>query len=448
MKKLIVLIAFAVASIRTLRGLCSAVNDSTVANADANADKVPAARNRGKRWILRGLGIAAALMVGGLLFAASGVISIKASSGHWGVTAWLLNFVMRRSVKTHALPIDVPLLDDEALVLKGAGHYEIGCRSCHGAPDLSQQLRIPEWMTPHPPNLSREVSKWKPNELFYIVKHGVKFTGMPAWPAQTRDDEVWAMVAFLLRLPSLTADDYRRLVRGKESKLDGDAAVRALVGSQQAADAVLQNCARCHGVDGTGRGNGAFPKLAGQKPDYFISAMRAYADGRRFSGVMEPIAVAISPESAVELARYYANVKSTGHLGPAQQSLKAADSEPTPTAVNGLRAAVAMRELFETGNKQSKSGIERGRAIAMEGIPNQKVPPCAECHGPGAIRRNPNYPVLAGQYAAYLLLQLTLFKNDARGGSAYAHLMEPVAAGITPQQMRDVALFYESLARE
>jgi cytochrome c553 len=107
-----------------------------------------------------------------------------------------------------------------------------------------------------------------------------------------------------------------------------------------------------------------------------------------------------------------------------------------------------VRELFGEGNKQPKSGIERGRAIALEGIPDQKVPPCAECHGPGAIRRNPNYPVLAGQYAAYLVLQLTLFKNDARGGSAYAHLMEPVAAGITPQQMRDVALFYESLARE
>jgi cytochrome c553 len=57
-------------------------------------------------------------------------------------------------------------------------------------------------------------------------------------------------------------------------------------------------------------------------------------------------------------------------------------------------------------------------------------------------------PVLAGQYAAYLVLQLTLFKKEARGGSAYAHLMDPVAAGITPQQMRDVALFYESLGSE
>jgi cytochrome c553 len=53
--------------------------------------------------------------------------------------------------------------------------------------------------------------------------------------------------------------------------------------------------------------------------------------------------------------------------------------------------------------------------------------------------------VLAGQYADYLVLQLELFKKEHRGGSAYAHLMRPVAAGLTAEQMRDVALYYESL---
>jgi cytochrome c553 len=89
--------------------------------------------------------------------------------------------------------------------------------------------------------------------------------------------------------------------------------------------------------------------------------------------------------------------------------------------------------------------IERGKAIASRGIPSQRVPICVHCHGPGATHRNPAYPGLAGQDAAYLILQLELFKKGHRGGSAYAHLMRPVATRLTPEQMRDVALYYASL---
>ena len=91
------------------------------------------------------------------------------------------------------------------------------------------------------------------------------------------------------------------------------------------------------------------------------------------------------------------------------------------------------------------SAIESGKAIASRGIPRQRVPACVACHGPGATRRNPIYPILAGQYADYLVLQLELFNKGYRGGSAYAHLMRPVATRLTHEQMRDVALYYASL---
>jgi cytochrome c553 len=93
-----------------------------------------------------------------------------------------------------------------------------------------------------------------------------------------------------------------------------------------------------------------------------------------------------------------------------------------------------------------QAAIERGKQIAERGIPSQRVPICMECHGPGPDRKNPNYPELAGQYAEYLILQLTLFKQQRRGGTAYAHLMRRVAHGLTPRQMRDVASYYESLS--
>jgi cytochrome c553 len=175
--------------------------------------------------------------------------------------------------------------------------------------------------------------------------------------------------------------------------------------------AVTENCARCHGVDGPGMA--AFPKLTGQRPAYLFAALRAFANGERRSGVMEPIAAALKLDDIQELALYYAGLPQMSPRMPPQQS---------PLAV------------------------ERGKAIATGGIRSQRVPACAACHGPGTTPRNPIYPDLAGQYAEYLVLQLMLFKNQHRGGSPYARLMLPLATRLKPEQIRDVALYYASLA--
>jgi cytochrome c553 len=74
------------------------------------------------------------------------------------------------------------------------------------------------------------------------------------------------------------------------------------------------------------------------------------------------------------------------------------------------------------------------------------VPSCIECHGVGGKRRKPEYPILAGQLASYLQLQLELFQRDQRGGSAYEHLMRPTAKRLTRSEVREVALYFESLA--
>ena len=355
------------------------------------------------------------LIVGGFLVAASGIVPIKASSGHWAITQWFLSFSMHRSVVTHTAGMTVPSLDEPRLVLKGAGHYDFGCRPCHGSPELPHP-RVAQAMTPHPPYLPPEISKWEPEELFYIVKHGVKLTGMPAWPAQQRDDEVWAMVAFLRALPELDAEAYQRLAAGAAGPNEEGAPAQRLLGPVErlpVPDIIAESCARCHGVEGLGRGLGAFPMLAGQRPAYLHAALQAYARGERHSGIMEPIAAGLDAGTMRELARYYARLESPL---PARQ-------EPEDLAA-----------------------IRRGERIAQRGVPSQGVPSCSDCHGPGTAPRNPFYPALAGQYADYLVLQLELFKQEHRGGSAYAHLMRPVAERLTPEQMRDVAAYYASLA--
>ena len=363
-------------------------------------------------------GFLALLGIGGFLGAASGIIPIKASSGHWKITAWFLSFSMHRSFSTHSLGIEAPDLQAPSRVLRGAGAYETGCRPCHGSPDLPHP-RVAQGMLPPPAYLPPVISEWKPEELFSLVKHGVKFTGMPAWPAQERDDEVWAIVAFLLRMRELDAAGYRRLVHGATPAESGDAPIHGLLDPQSVPQAVTRTCARCHGVDGRGRGLGAFPRLAGQSPRYLEAALHAYARGRRHSGIMEPIAAGLDAGEIRALARYYG-------------------SRPRPSLLPGR----------EDPLHEAASAVERGRAIARQGIPGQRVPSCADCHGPGIARRNPAYPVLAGQYAEYLELQLELFQKGQRGGSAYAHLMHPVVRRLAPEQMRDVALYYASLEGE
>lgn len=381
---------------------------------------------RKRRWIDRGLEAAAlfgTLGAIGLLVMVSGIIPIGASTGHWPITRWFLEFSMERSFSTQSRGIEAPRLDDPALVLRGATQYETTCRPCHGAPDLHVP-RVAAAMTPTPPYLAPEIAKWKPAELFSIVKHGVKFTGMPAWPALNRDDEVWAMVAFLQVLPRLDSAGYRRLAFGPIARSGGAAPIEDLTGPDNVPRTVRDRCARCHGVDGRGR-DSAFPILSGQHAPYLYNALRAFAAAERHSGIMEPVAAGLTDAEMRELAMYFSRLRPAPETGTA-------------------RAEVIARDAWRT---RHAAAITRGREFASRGVPARKVPPCASCHGPTTPQPRREYPKLAGQHADYLVLQLELFSKRHRGGSRYAHLMHEVAPKLTLSEMRDVALYYESLQR-
>ncbi len=361
-------------------------------------------------WLTAGaLGIMGGIAA--LLVIVSGIVPIGASSGHWAMTAAILDFAKVRSVKTHSLGLQSPSLEDPALVLRGAGHYETGCYPCHGGPGAGVPP-VMAAMTPAPPPLSDRIARWKPEELFSIVKHGIKFTGMPAWPAQQRDDEVWAVVAFLRQMPRLEITAYRRLAYG-DATIPTSGVPSASLPEQQPPPIVRQSCSRCHGVDGTGRGSGAFPALAGQRATYMYSSLRAFADRTRFSGIMSAVVANLDDQTMRDAAAYY----------------------------EGLPARTAGASLADA------SSIARGEAIAHRGIATRDIPSCAGCHGPSANPRNPAYPILAGQHAGYLALQLDLFRARRRGGTGYANLMQVFVDRLSPAEIRDVTLYYEALAR-
>ena len=352
---------------------------------------------------------------GGFLLISLGLVSISASSGHWAATGWVLHYAMRRAVSTQSMGIEVPSLDDPALVLKGAGHYETGCATCHGAPGRERSL-IAQQMMPEPPLLLPRIEHWEPQELFWIVKNGVKFTAMPAWPASKREDEVWALVAFLQAMPEMSTARYRALALG-ERAADATNPVTPdhLRSLGDPLGPVLANCNRCHAVDGGGRGQGAVPRLAGQSEAYLLGTLQAYANGKRHSGIMQPIATGLEPPVLQALARHFAELPAPGKV-----------DEPTA----------------------SPAAIARGRQLAERGVPARGVPSCIHCHGPKRSPRNPMYPGITGQYASYLKQQLELFTAGTRGGSAYAHVMHSAAQRLTPEQMQDLADYYASLPQQ
>jgi cytochrome c553 len=360
-------------------------------------------------WLAAGTMAAVAVAFGALVLI-SGVAPIQASSGHWRITAAFLDFAKVRSVSTHSWGVEVPPLDDEAMVVKGAGHYERACLPCHGGPGRAVPPGM-RAMTPPPPQLDVRIRRWTAAELFSIVKHGIKFTGMPGWPVPHRDDEIWPMVAFLRRMPQLDLAAYRRLAFGVSEGADVPADLPR-VHDRMPPLAVRRDCWRCHGVNGTGRGRGAFPTRAGQRSEYLARSLRAFRDGTRFSAAMADIAASLDAAAIHDVATYY-------------EGLPAREAEPSGEALVGP-----------------------GRTIATQGIPQRDIPACVECHGPTALPKNRAYPTLTAQHAEYLVAQLILLKERRRGGSSNVDLMHAFVSRLREDEMRQVAHFYAALPAE
>jgi mono/diheme cytochrome c family protein len=164
------------------------------------------------RIVAATLGVTAALiLLGGAIFVYSGFYNVAATNPHWSLTHWVMETGRTRSIKVHAVGIAAPPgLADPRRVLLGTEHFAAHCALCHGAPGVPRG-DIGQGLYPKPPDLAKTAPIYTPGELFWIVKHGIKSTGMPAWSDHS-DDEIWATVAFLEKLPGLGEQDYARLV--------------------------------------------------------------------------------------------------------------------------------------------------------------------------------------------------------------------------------------------
>lgn len=140
----------------------------------------------------------------------SGWYDVSATDEHLRPTYWLLDTAMRRSVRERGRHIAVPRLDEPAMVRRGVAIYRVHCAGCHGAPGVAAEP-FALGMTPTPANLAYTAREWPAGDLFWVIKYGLKMTGMPAWEFRLGDDELWATVAFLKRMPQISPQEYAAL---------------------------------------------------------------------------------------------------------------------------------------------------------------------------------------------------------------------------------------------
>src|SRR6186713_690881 len=116
--------------------------------------------------------------------------------------------------------------------------------------------------------------QWQPNDLFWIVRNGFKYTGHAHWVAIEREDEIWAVVAFLTQIQKLDAKAYRDLALGNVHLSQTSGAELATLESVPRASSA---CARCHGDEGQWPLSNVVPILHGQPPVYLLASLKAYA---------------------------------------------------------------------------------------------------------------------------------------------------------------------------
>jgi len=165
-----------------------------------------------KHWLIATLAGIALLVIGASVWVCAGLYNVAADVPHTQPVFWLMTTARERSIAVRAKDIVVPSdLADPKRIVSGAGQYAEMCSSCHLAPGM-KRTEISRGLYPRAPELRRG-SDLTPAEEFWVVKHGLKMTGMPAWGVTHDDEMLWDLVAFLRKLPDLTADQYQALVK-------------------------------------------------------------------------------------------------------------------------------------------------------------------------------------------------------------------------------------------
>jgi mono/diheme cytochrome c family protein len=249
------------------------------------------------------LGLAASA-VGAAVFVYSGIYDISAVEQHTAPVFHLLDFAMRRSVLLRAADIEVPDLTGAERIRSGFMHYRAHCVVCHGAPGVAPG-GLAMGMTPVPANLVSTAREWDAAQLYWVVRNGIKMSGMPAWRYRLNNEEIWDIVAFVERMPAMSPQDFQewneRAEQVDEQKSQqkplSPAAVQVrevTLGDPDSGRRALQQylCATCHQIPGiVGANRHVGPPLMGIATRTYIAGVLPNTPGNMVHWIQHPTRV-------------------------------------------------------------------------------------------------------------------------------------------------------------
>jgi mono/diheme cytochrome c family protein len=168
----------------------------------------------GSEGLMRLLAVIGALAiivgVGAAVFFLGGFYSVAGTQEDPGIVHWALVQVRTASIDRHASDAPPANINDPETVKAGARAFAaLGCANCHGAPGVTW-AKFSEGLHPDPPDLKDVADELTPSQLFWVIKNGINMTGMPSFAlAGAKDDEIWTVVAFVKKLPSVSDADYK-----------------------------------------------------------------------------------------------------------------------------------------------------------------------------------------------------------------------------------------------
>jgi mono/diheme cytochrome c family protein len=253
----------------------------------------------------------------------AGLYDVASTRQHWQVTHTVMETAMRQAVRLRARDVREPPLADGARVLRGAGCFRDHCVQCHGAPGVAQG-GIGQSMQPLPGPLVDAHRHWRARELYWLTRHGIKMSGMPAWEYRLAEDELWDVVAFLVKLPELDAAAYADLARRAPAPACGRSGDVAAPGTGADLDRGRQAlhqyaCSSCHIIPGvTGSSPHVGPPLEGIGSRALIAGTLANTQENRerwilFTQQVKPGTampqLGVAPRDARDIAAYLGTLK-------------------------------------------------------------------------------------------------------------------------------------------
>ena len=329
-------------------------------------------------------GVAIVAVVG---FVWSGIYNVGADDHHTKPVFALMQSLRANSIHARSKHLTPPNLEDPQLILKGAGQYAAMCTGCHLAPGM-EESEIRPGLYPQPPDLSKE--RFDPKDEFWVIKHGIKMSAMPAWGGSHDDATVWSMVAFLQKLPDLSPEQYRDIVAkappdedmegghhhhdSDAADDDHDAAMPAMPGMEATENAHADEDAHEHDhADAKPAAAISMEGLvANAEPGAEATAKAFHAalqkgDRAAVLALLAP-EVVVSEEGESQSREQYA----AGHLGADIEFLKSASIKPVSVGSMpmGNTAMVGSRSEIRTNTNGKAMAMLSSEMLTMKKTPN------------------------------------------------------------------------------